>query len=121
MCNCKNNLSKEEAKTWFKTSKVEDFPVNGGAGILYKDNQIAVFNFSEKNEWYATDNLCPHKRQMILAKGITGEEEGILKVACPFHKNTYSLIDGKNINGDEDSIATYPVKIEDGYVYIGVE
>ena len=121
MCESKEAIKESEVKTWFKTAKVEDFPANGGAAILYKDTQIAVFHFAASNEWYATDNLCPHKQQMILAKGIIGESQGIPKVACPFHKNTYSLIDGKNINGEQDSISTYPIKVEDGHVYIGVE
>ena len=29
------------------------------------------------------------------------------------------LFDGSNLNGEEYSIATYPVKIEEGIVYIG--
>jgi len=41
------------------------------------------------------------------------------KVACPLHKNTFSLKTGKHLNGDLDGIATYPVKVEDGFVYIG--
>ena len=37
------------------------------------------------------------------------------------HKKTFSLQTGENLNGDLNAIATYPVKIEDGFVFIGFE
>lgn len=42
-------------------------------------------------EWYATQNVCPHKRALVLSEGIVGSKEGILKVACPLHKNNFAL------------------------------
>ena len=114
-----------EIKVWYKAARVEDFPENGGACVKYQDMQIAVFNFSRRNEWYACQNLCPHKMQMVLSRGMIGSLNGEPKVACPFHKKTFSLITGENLNGDKQDgecleITTYPVKIEDGYVYIGI-
>jgi len=109
----------ENVNTWFKAARAEDFPANGGACVKYKDMQIAVFNFSRRNEWFACQNLCPHKMQMILSRGMIGTDGDEPKVACPFHKKTFSLKSGDCLNGDECSIATYPVKVEDGYVYIG--
>ena len=109
----------ENVKTWYKTARVEDFPVNGGACILYKNLQVAIFNFGHGREWYATQNLCPHKQQMILARGMIGSKQGEPKVACPYHKKTFSLRTGKNLDGQECDLATYPVKVENGYVYIG--
>ena len=109
----------EEVKTWFKAADVADFPKNGGACIEYNGLQVAVFNFTRKGEWYATQNLCPHKQQMILSRGMLGSEGEEPKVACPFHKKTFSLESGKNLNGTECDLATYPVKIEDGVVYVG--
>lgn len=107
--------------TWFKAASVNVFPENGGACIKYKDLQIAVFNFTRRNEWYACQNLCPHKMQMILSRGMIGSVGNEPKVACPFHKKSFSLKSGQNLNGDTCSIATYPIKVENGYVYIGFE
>lgn len=112
----------EEAVTnWFKAAPVTSFPANGGACVLYKGKQIAVFNFTRRGEWYACQNLCPHKMQMILSRGMTGADKDEPKVACPFHKKTFSLKSGECLNGDICDIATYPVKIQDGFVYIGFE
>jgi nitrite reductase (NADH) small subunit len=108
-----------EIKVWFKAARVEDFPENGGACVKYQDLQIAVFNFSRRNEWYACQNLCPHKMQMILSRGMIGSLNGEPKVACPFHKKTFSLKTGECLNAEECSISVFPVRIQDGYVHIG--
>ena len=80
---------------------------------------IAVFFFERKGQWYACQNLCPHKLEMVLSRGLLGDENGVPKVACALHKKTFSLETGENLNGDLPSIATYPVKVQDGKVYIG--
>jgi nitrite reductase (NADH) small subunit len=105
---------------WFKAAKVSDFPENGGACVKYQDQQIAVFNFTRRNEWYACQNMCPHKMQMALSRGMIGSHENEPKVACPFHKKTFSLRTGECLNAEEKNIKVYPVRVEDGYVYIGI-
>lgn len=114
-------VKEEEVKIWFRVSSVDKFPKNGGACIKYKGLQIAVFNFERRAMWYATQNLCPHKQQMILSRGMIGSSGEEPKVACPFHKKTFSLKTGKNLNGSECDLATYPVKIEGDHVYVGFE
>lgn len=106
-------------KVWYKAARVSDFPENGGACVKYKDMQVAVFNFSRRNEWYACQNLCPHKMQMVLSRGMIGSLQGEPKVACPFHKKTFSLRTGECLNAEECSISVFPVKVEDGFVHIG--
>ena len=108
-----------EVNVWFKAARVNDFPENGGACLLYKDMQIAVFNFSRRNEWYACQNLCPHKMQMVLSRGMIGSTEGEPKIACQNKKKSFSLKSGQCLNADECSISVFPVRIEDGYVHIG--
>lgn len=112
-------VSQENVTTWFKACAIADIPENGGACIKYKDKQIAVYNFTRKKQWYACQNLCPHKLEMVLSRGMLGDADGVAKVACPMHKKTFSLENGENLNGDLPAIATYPVKLENGYVFIG--
>ncbi len=117
----RKNISAEDqnVKTWFKAARVQDFPENGGACVKYKDLQIAVFNFSRRNEWYACQNMCPHKMQMVLSRGLIGSHQGEPKIACPFHKKTFSLKTGECLNAEECTINVYPVRIENGFVHIG--
>lgn len=117
--NIYETVALKDVRVWFKAADVKKFPKNGGACIKYKQKQIAVFNFTRKGTWYACQNVCPHKMEMVLSRGMIGEDASEPKVACPLHKNTFSLKSGKNINGNLDAIATYPVKVKNGSVYIG--
>ncbi len=112
-------VKENEVKAWFEVASLDKFPKNGGVCVKYKDKQIAIFNFQRRNEWYACQNLSPYKMENVLSRGMIGDEGGIPKVACPLHKKTFSLESGENLNGDLDAIATYPVKIENDFVYIG--
>lgn len=104
---------------WFKACHVGDVPENGGACIKHHREQIAIYHFASRQEWYATQNLCPHRQQMILSRGLIGESQGEPKVACPFHKNTFSLISGKCLSSPEImAIKTYKVKIENDFVFV---
>src|ERR1700720_3112216 len=81
---------------WFLACRVEDIPPDGGACVSHGDDQIAIFHFSRRDQWYATQNLCPHKQQMALSRGMPGSagEHCEPKVACPFHKKPFSLLTG---------------------------
>ena len=109
-----------KTEKWVACGNTSDFPENGGAAVKIEGKQIAVFNFKTRDKWYATDNECPHKKQMILSRGIIGSQENIPKVACPFHKKTFSLEDGKCLNDEVYCINTYEVKIENENVLIKV-
>lgn len=107
-----NGRSSVEQSTWVRIGSVDDFPRDGGATIKYGATQIAVFRFSSRSEWYATQNMCPHKQAFVLSRGIIGDQQGVPKVACPLHKKTYSLESGQSLSGDEYSIRVFPVKVE---------
>ena len=111
----------EKVITWFLACKTDDVPQNGGVCVKVGEEQIALFHFTRRGEWYATQNLCPHRKQMALSRGLIGTEKNEPKVACPFHKKTFSLVTGECLNGDECAIRTYPVKVENALVYIGIE
>ena len=106
--------------TWHLACRVEDIPEDGGACALIGGRQIAIFNFARRGEWYATDNECPHRQQMALGRGMIGTQGEEPKVACPFHKRTFSLKTGQCLNDDGYRINTFPIKISEGIVYVGV-
>ncbi|HEX5154807.1 MAG TPA: nitrite reductase small subunit NirD [Parafilimonas sp.] len=106
--------------TWFAACRVEDVVHNGGVCVQYGNSQIALFYFTRRNEWYATQNQCPHKKQMALSRGMIGTKNDEPKVACPFHKKTFSLVTGECLSGDACNIKTYPVRVQDDIVFINV-
>jgi nitrite reductase (NADH) large subunit len=103
---------KDEDWRWVPLGIVADFPPDGGATVKYGGVQIAVFNFASRGEWYACQNMCPHKKAFVLARGLIGDQAGIPKVACPLHKKTFSLEGGQSLQGEEYRLQTFPVRIE---------
>ena len=103
---------------WIRVGTVDDFPRDGGSAIRYGKSQIAVFRFESRGEWYATQNMCPHKNAFVLSRGIVGDQNGIPKVACPLHKKTYSLESGACLTGENLSLRVFRVKVEEGQVYL---
>jgi len=103
---------------WVRVGDSADFPRDGGATIKYGACQIAVFNFASKGAWYACQNLCPHKRELVLSRGLLGDDKGVPKVACPLHKKTFSLESGDCLSGEEYSVRVFPVRVEGADVYL---
>ena len=106
---------------WVRVAHVDDFPSDAGACVKVAGQQVAVFNFAASGEWYACQNMCPHRGDMVLARGLIGDQNGTPKVACPQHKKTFSLCDGQSLSGDDYCIKTYEIRVEDGYVYVSAE
>lgn len=106
---------------WVKVCKKGDILRNGGSCVKVGELQIAIFNFENQNEWYAVQNTCPHKKQNVLSRGLTGEDQGEPKIACPLHKNAFSLKTGKHLGGNQEwTLRTYPVKIENDEIYLNM-
>ena len=114
-------MIEEKTITWFFACNEQDLPANGGVCVKHNDLQIALFHFTRRDAWYATQNQCPHRNQMALSRGMIGSMDNEPKVACPFHKKTFSLITGQCLAGDECSIKTYPVRVVQGRIFIGIE
>ena len=105
---------------WVKVGTVSDFPHNGGATIKYGKAQIAVFNFTSRGEWYASQQMCPHKKAFVLSRGIVGDANGTPKVACPLHKKTYSLLSGECLNDGHYAVQVFPVNVVGEDVFLSL-
>ena len=92
----------------------EDLPIGKSAIISAGEDEIALFNY--KGKYYAVANKCPH-RGAPLGEGRI--EEGI--VICPNHEWRFKLESGANMQNPELFIPTYPVKVKNENIYIGLE
>lgn len=103
---------------WVPVAQVASVPRDGGIAVQYGSAQLALFHFASRGEWYACQNMCPHKRDMVLARGIVGDQGGVPKVACPMHKKTFSLQDGACLSGESYRVETFPVRVEGDTVLV---
>lgn len=108
----------------------DDLPGGVSAAVKRGDTQLAVWRV--RGAWYATQQMCPHKRAFVLSDGLVGEDPGSDVagggggggrpkpwVSCPHHKRNYDLRGGACRNDEELSIATFEVEArDDGLVYL---
>ncbi len=95
-----------------------------GSSVTIKrgDTQLAIFKI--KGKYYATQQMCPHKRTFALSEGLLGDDIASLKlsVSCPYHKRNFTLNGsdaGRCSNDPELSIATFEVQERgDRWVYV---
>ncbi|RAH78241.1 nitrite reductase NiiA [Aspergillus japonicus CBS 114.51] len=91
------------------------------ANLKRGDTQLAVFKI--KGKFYATQQMCPHKRAFVLSDGLIGDDDaGKYWVSCPNHKRNFELNGeqaGRCSNDENMNIATFPVEERaDGWVYL---
>jgi len=109
--------------SWKKIGTTDDFPEDMGSCVKAADQQIAIFRItahSEEDQWYAVQNLNPFNQRMVLSRGIVGCTELGPKVACPLHKQNFSIKDGQHLGDEEATLQTYPVKVEGNEVFLKV-
>ncbi|EMC96479.1 hypothetical protein BAUCODRAFT_476493 [Baudoinia panamericana UAMH 10762] len=111
--------------TWQPLAKSEQFtdaPTGSSLAVKRGDTQLAIFKV--KGQYYATQQMCPHKRAFVLSDGLIGDDMKTDKlwVSCPYHKRNYELKGadaGKCGNDESVNIATFPVEArDDGMVYV---
>jgi len=108
----------EAGAEWVRVGQVDDFPIGAGACIKHGKSQVAVYRFASGDEWYACQNMCPHKKSFVLSRGIVGDSDGVPKVACPLHKKTFSLESGQCTSDDDYTVRIFPVKVQGEDVYL---
>ncbi len=111
-------LPPESEWSWVRMARVDEVPPDGGKSLRYGATQIAIFNFANRGKWYATQNVCPHRGDAVLARGLLGCHDGEAKVACPMHKKTFSLETGKGLSDPALQIHAFPVEIRSDDVWV---
>lgn len=101
---------------WLRTVEVEDIDVEDVVRFDHGDRTFAVYR-SPDDVIYATDGWCTHE-QAHLADGLV---MGHL-VECPKHNGRFDYRSGaaRRIPACVD-VKTYPVKVEDGVVYVKLD
>ena len=94
--------------------KLESVPVGQNRCVQMGDQQIGLFHSTDG--LFAIDNYCPH-RGAPLHDGIVTDGY----VTCPWHQWQFQLNDGICRNIPKVRVASYPVEIREGAIWINVE
>lgn len=91
---------------------IDDIPVRGARCLRTPLGKIAVFR-TATDEVFAIDDQCPHKGGPLSDGIIHGNA-----VTCPLHNWVFSLESGEAQGADEGRVRTYPVRNNDGVLFI---
>jgi MocE subfamily Rieske [2Fe-2S] domain protein len=81
-----------------------------------KVGPLAIAVYRAKGEFYATQDLCTHERA-YLSDGVVVD----CVVECPFHQGRFDVRNGRALGAPVTvPLKTYPVRIVDGRIYVGV-
>jgi nitrite reductase (NADH) small subunit len=104
---------------WIEVCHLEDIVSFSGVAALVGDEQVAIFRVN--TEIYAVSNYDPFSNAFVLSRGIIGDRNGVLKVASPIYKQSFSLATGECLDDPNVTIPTWPTRVVDGIVQIGME
>jgi nitrite reductase (NADH) small subunit len=108
-------ISNRGALDWVEVCRLDDIPALG-ARVLEREggDNIALFRTASGNV-FALRDRCPHKGGP-LSQGIVAGET----VTCPLHSWNLSLESGEARAPDVGCVATYPVRVEGGVVWLSL-
>ena len=97
---------------WRKIGREADFRKGQGRSLNVGGRQVAVFR--EGTEWFAVEDACPHMRARLSEGTIRG-----CVVTCGWHGWRIDLRTGIALTRSRACVATCPVRVERGEVWIG--
>jgi toluene monooxygenase system ferredoxin subunit len=95
--------------------KEETVP-EGGWRLVIADAQLIVLAWPENGVMKAFQGVCPHANTPFNDADFDGTV-----LTCPLHGWNWDLNTGEPVHEHAMHLAEYPVKIEDGVVYIDTE
>lgn len=99
---------------WMRICALDEIPVLGSRVVRAGDRDISVFRNAE-DEVFALLDRCPHKGGP-LSQGIVHGRS----VTCPLHNWKIDLASGESQAPDVGCTRSYPVKLEQGDVLLGI-
>lgn len=103
-----------ETTDWRAICKLGEIPVLGARVVRAPQGDIAIFRNAE-DQVFALRDRCPHQGGP-LSQGIVFDHQ----VACPLHDWKIQLDTGLAAAPDEGCAARFPVRVQDGTVYLAL-
>jgi naphthalene 1,2-dioxygenase system ferredoxin subunit len=100
------------ANNWKDISALDDVPEEDVLGVQADGKDLALYNV--EGQVYATGNICTHGHARLCDGFLEGFE-----IECPLHQGRFDIRDGRPLcEPVNEPVRVYPVKIENGRVFI---
>lgn len=104
----------DTSMAWTDAGPSDALAADDVVALEAEGREIAVFGVD--GQFYATDNICTHGHARLCDGFLLGEE-----IECPLHQGRFDVRDGRALCSPlRDNLATYPVRIEDGVVFVAL-
>ncbi|HET7867341.1 MAG TPA: non-heme iron oxygenase ferredoxin subunit [Burkholderiaceae bacterium] len=99
---------------WADALAAADLPTDDVIGVRVGSRDIAIYAVGDAV--YATDNTCTHGHARLCDGFLDGHE-----IECPLHQGKFDVRTGRpTCEPATDALRSYPVRIEDGRVYLRI-
>lgn len=110
-----------QTDNWVAVCNLDDIVPNTGVCALLNNEQIAVFHVHDGGpRVFAIDNYDRNSEASVLSRGLVGSLGERIVVASPIYKQHFDLQTGECLEAPANSVGTYPARIADGKVWVGL-
>lgn len=99
---------------WIEVGPLDAIPRLGARTVRSGQITIAVFR-TRDDQVFALDDQCPHRGGPLSQGIVTG-----CQVICPLHDWCIRLEDGEAEAPDEGRTGSYPVRVDDGIIFLSL-
>lgn len=101
-------------QNWIDAAAEDAVPAEDVIAVLVAGKEVALYGVD--GGVYATDNICTHGHARLCDGFLDGSE-----IECPLHQGKFDVRNGKAMCAPlTEDIRSYPVKIENGRVFVDV-
>jgi 3-phenylpropionate/trans-cinnamate dioxygenase ferredoxin component len=106
----------DDTSDWVKACGADDVDLEDVIPVEIHGHQYAVYR-SRQNAYFATDGYCTHERFPLAAGFVMGTT-----IECAKHNGTFNYQTGEGLEAPVCvDLKTYPVRVEDGTVFIRLD
>ena len=103
------------AGCWNRAIAAAEVEEDDLVGLTIGGRNVAIYNLGGR--FYATDNICTHEHA-CLSEGFVVDDV----IECPKHQGRFHIPTGKAKGAPvSQDLRTYPIRIEDGIVYVELD
>ncbi len=112
-------MTTTQLATWTDVCAFTDLTESRGAAAMVGDYQVALFRLQD-GVVFAVSNFDPFSQAYVISRGIVGSRAGVPKVASPVYKQNFNLETGECLDDPTVSLLTFPVRLVNGRVEVGL-
>ena len=97
---------------WIRVCALDEIAPQGSRVVASSQGDIAIFR-TAADQVFGLHDKCPHKGGPLSQGIVFGTS-----VACPLHNWIIDLEDGEATGADKGCARSFPVKLENGRIYL---